>query len=82
MHGLMGPMELNGKKYDGNVPMTPFGGMLKDDELASVLTYVRNNFGNKASSIRAEQVAKVREATKGRQGFYTVEELLKENPMK
>jgi hypothetical protein len=27
MYGLMGPLEINGKKYDDQVPMTPFGGM-------------------------------------------------------
>ena len=82
LHGLMGPFELNGKKYDGLVPMTPFGGILKDDEVAAVLTYVRNNFGNKASAVKPEQVKAVRDATKGRQLFYQADELLKEHPMK
>ena len=31
--------------------MTPFEGLLKDEEVAAVLTYVRNSFGNKASVI-------------------------------
>jgi len=82
LHGLMGPFELDGKKYEGQVPMQAFGGMLKDDEVAAVLTYVRNNFGNKAPAVKAEEVGKVREATKGRQSFYMVDELLKEHPMK
>jgi len=81
LHGLMGPLEVNGKKYDGQVPMTPFGGMLKDDEIAAVLTYVRNSFDNKADPISAEQVKNVREATKDRQVFYQTEELLREHPM-
>ena len=81
LHGLMGPFELNGKKYNGLVPMTPFGGMLKDDEVAAVLTYVRNNFGNKATAVQAAEVTRVREATKSRQGFYIAEELLKEHPL-
>lgn len=34
LYGLMGPIEVNGKKYDGQVPMTPFGGLLNDNELA------------------------------------------------
>ena len=81
LHGMMGPFELNGKKYDGLVPMTPFGGILKDDEVANVLTYVRNNFGNKGSAVQPAQVAQVREATKARQSFYQAEELLKEHPL-
>jgi len=81
LHGLMGPFELHGKKYDGQVPMTPFGGLLKDDEIAAVLTYARNRFDNKADAIHPEQVTKVRVATQERKSFYMVEDLLKEHPM-
>jgi mono/diheme cytochrome c family protein len=80
LHGVMGPFELHGKKYDGQVPMTPFG-MLSDKEVADVLTYVRNSYGNKASAITPDEVAKVREATKGMTGFYQMETLLKEHPL-
>ncbi len=81
LYGLMGPLEINGKKYDGQVPMTPFGGMLKDEEIASVLTFVRNSFGNQAPPIQAQQVQKVRSAYPGRVQFFTTEELLKEHPL-
>ncbi len=81
LHGLMGPFELKGKKYDGQVPMTPFGGMLKDEEVADVLTYIRNHYGNKASAITREQVKKVREETKAHTGFYMMDKLLEEHPM-
>jgi mono/diheme cytochrome c family protein len=82
LHGLMGPFEMNGKKYDGQVPMTPFGGMLDDQEIAAVLTYVRNSFGNKAAAVQPAQVTRVREATKERKMFYQTSELLGEHPMK
>jgi len=81
LHGLIGPFELHGKSYNGQVPMTPFGGLLKDQELADVLTYVRNNFGNKASAITPEQIAKVRKDTAGISSFYQMETLLKEHPL-
>ena len=81
LNGIYGPMEVNGNKYGGQVPMTPFGGMLKDDEIAAVLTYVRNAFGNKASVISPDKVKTVREATKGNKGFYSPNELLKQYPM-
>ncbi len=81
LNGLMGPLEVNGKKYDGAVPMTPFGGMLSDDEIAAVLTYVRNSFGNRAVPIEGSQVKRVRTANPGRMNFYTGEELLKAHPM-
>ncbi len=81
LHGLMGPFELNGKKFDGQVPMTPFGGMLDDQEVADVLTYIRNHYGNKSSAITPEQVKKVREETKDHAGFYMMDKLLEEHPL-
>jgi putative heme-binding domain-containing protein len=55
--------------------MTPFGELLDDDELAAVLTYVRNSFGNTASDITAQKIAEVRVATQSKIGFYSPEEL-------
>jgi mono/diheme cytochrome c family protein len=77
LKGLLGPIEVKGKKYPGVVPMTPFEHILKDDELAAVLTYVRNSFGNKASIITPEQVAKVRAKYKSHIGMYNPADLLK-----
>ena len=79
LHGLFGPIEVNGTKYQGLVPMTPFKG-LSDEEVAAVLTYVRNSFGNQASPILPEQVKSTREKTKDQNGFLNPEKLLKEFP--
>ena len=46
LKGLMGPIEVKGKKYPGLVPMTPFEGMLKDDEIAAV-SYLCEKFFRK-----------------------------------
>lgn len=81
LKGLMGPIEVVGKTYPGQVPMTPFGGLLKDNEVAAVLTYVRNSFGNQASAILPEQVRKVRAATASKVDFYSPDQLLKAHPM-
>jgi mono/diheme cytochrome c family protein len=81
LKGLQGPIEVENVKYGGHVPMTPFEGLLKDDEVAAVLTYVRNSFGNKASAITPAKVKEVREAVKGKEGFYTPTQLLKEHPL-
>lgn len=81
LNGLYGPIEVLGKQYPGQVPMTPYRGMLKDDEMAAVLTYVRNAFGNKASVIKPEKVKEVRAATADKTGFYTPEELLQAHPV-
>ncbi|MGV8880423.1 MAG: PVC-type heme-binding CxxCH protein [Sphingobacteriaceae bacterium] len=81
LKGLTGPMEIMGKKYAGQVPMTPFGGMLNDEEVAAVITYVRNSFGNKASAITPGKVKEVRAAVKDKEGFYSSDELHKEHPL-
>ncbi len=79
LHGLLGPIEVNGTQYQGLVPMTGFKG-LSDDEIAGVLTYVRNSFGNQASPILPAQVKSTREATKDQNGFLNPEKLLKQFP--
>ncbi|TAE24254.1 MAG: dehydrogenase [Cytophagales bacterium] len=81
MHGLYGPIEVSGKKYPGNVPMTPYGQLLTDDEMVDVLNYIRTSFGNAASgSITGAMVKRVREETKNRKGFYKPAELLSQHP--
>ena len=67
MYGLMGEIEVNGVKY--NNVMAPPGippGSLTDDQMANVLTYIRNDWGNSASAVSAEEVATVRASLKGR----------------
>jgi mono/diheme cytochrome c family protein len=84
LHGIHGKIEVNGKTYDpekGVPPMTAFGAILNDKELAAVLTYVRNSWGNKAAPVSAETVKKVRESTKDRSIFWKPEDLLKEHPL-
>lgn len=81
LNGLLGPIEVNGKKYPGQVPMTPFGMMLNDQEIADVLTFVRNSFGNEASPISAAKVKEIRDSIKDKKGFYSPDELLKVHPL-
>jgi mono/diheme cytochrome c family protein len=59
LRGLVGPITVAGKEY--NMP----GGMAAlnfqtDEQIAGVLTYIRNSFGNKASAVKPEQVAALR----------------------
>ncbi|RZS96490.1 putative membrane-bound dehydrogenase-like protein [Cecembia calidifontis] len=81
LKGLLGPMEVLGREYPGQVPMTPYEGMLNDNEIAAVLTYVRNSFGNQAPAIRPEKVKEIRAAVADKKGFYSPAELLKIHPM-
>ena len=67
INGLMGEIEVNGVKY--NNVMAPPGippGSLTDSQIADVLTYIRNEWGNSASAVSASEVAVVRAATKDR----------------
>lgn len=81
LHGLYGPIEVLGKKYPGNVPMTPYGGMLKDEEVVAVINYARNSFGNTSSdAVTLKDVQRVRTETKDQKGFFTPDELLKLHP--
>lgn len=85
LKGLYGPLTFRGKEYGpakGTPPMMGFGPLLKDDELAAVLSYVHQSFGNDLPMVTPAEVAKVREATKDRTLFYMVDEILKENPLK
>jgi len=79
--GIMGPMELNGVKYAGQVPMTPYGGLMTDKEIAAVLTYVRNSFGNKASSIDPAKVKEIRAQIADKKDLYNASSLLIEHPI-
>ncbi|HEY5461638.1 MAG TPA: cytochrome c [Hanamia sp.] len=47
-----------------NNPMPALGTVLKDQQIADVLTYVRNSFGNKTSGITAQEVKTVRDSSK------------------
>jgi len=81
LKGLLGQIYVNGKTYPGQVPMTPFEGLLNDKEVAAVLTYVRNSFGNKASVISPEKVKIVRASVANQKDIYNVSKLLLEHPL-
>lgn len=78
MFGLMGPIKVKGVDY--NLAMPPPGippGSLTDQQIADVLTYIRNDWGNSASSISPAEVAAVRSSVKGRapMQMWTAQEL-------
>ena len=74
LHGLNGPITVKGNQY--NNAMTAFGGILRDEQIANVLTYIRSEWGNNAPAVTADQVAALR-AQLGARGPWTVPELEK-----
>jgi mono/diheme cytochrome c family protein len=58
LNGLDGPIDVNGKTYNGFMP--PHAGILDDHAIASIATYVRSNFGNNAGHVSTLEVKNVR----------------------
>lgn len=73
LNGLQGPVQVKGNNY--NNAMAPWGGVLKDEQIAAVLTYIRNEWGNQAPPIPVEFVASVREENAARTEAWTQPEL-------
>ncbi|MDP4624404.1 MAG: cytochrome c [Akkermansiaceae bacterium] len=74
LRGLAGPIEVNGRVYEFANGMLPMA-YQTNEQIADVLTYVRNSFGNKASAVKPEQVEALRSEVGKPQ--VTVEELTK-----
>lgn len=70
--GMQGPIMVNGTEY--NSIMAPLGAVLSDEDIANVLTYVRQAWGNDYPAVDASVVAKARAAT-GARSMWTVPEL-------
>ena len=67
--GLNGEITVNGTKYNGLMPPST----LNDAEVAEVLTYARNEWGNTGDAVTADEVKAVRTTTR----FKTYEELVR-----
>ena len=61
LKGFSEDVEIDGEYYSNTMPAHDF---LKDQEIADVLTYVRNSFGNKASAVKLAEVTSARAAIK------------------
>lgn len=80
LHGLKGPITVNGKQY-GAAAMPPFGRVAgggynwNEERIAAVLTYIRQSWGNAADAITPEQVAAVLAQEGTNRKEWTAEEL-------
>ena len=61
LHGASGEIKVNGETYNMDMPPMPY---LSDQEVADVLNYIQNNWGNKAKAVAPEQVKAVRQQKK------------------
>jgi len=60
LNGLSGPVTVNGKAYNSVMP--PMSN-LNDDEIANILTYVYQAWGNPGGAVTAAEVEAMRDAT-------------------
>lgn len=75
LHGLKGTIDK--KEYEGVMISMKTN---TDEYIASVLSYIRNDFGNTGSFITPAYVAKIRKETESRKDAYSFEELISEIP--
>lgn len=79
LHGMVGPVHLNGELFKTTAPIMPGQGtMLSDERIAEVLTFVVQTFGGQDAAVivTAEEVKAVREKERDRQVPWTEKELL------
>jgi mono/diheme cytochrome c family protein len=75
LNGIQGPLTVRGARYDGIMPPYGIGVEMSDNQVAAVLTYVRQSWGNRASAITPQDVARERGAPRSVTGPVTAEEL-------
>jgi mono/diheme cytochrome c family protein len=78
--GATGTIEVSGKVWSGGT-MLAMGDQMAGDEnqkaenIAAIISYIRNTFGNKASAVTPKEVADVRSQIKDRNTYFSPEEL-------
>ncbi|EPR69059.1 DUF7133 domain-containing protein [Cyclobacterium qasimii] len=78
LHGLEGPISVSGIKYSSPdiLPVMPSMASLDNGTIANILTYIRNEWDNKAKAVKSSTVADIRISTQGRVFPWKPEELL------
>jgi mono/diheme cytochrome c family protein/glucose/arabinose dehydrogenase len=79
LHGIEGPIEVNGKRYDVPeiLPVMPSHSTMDDADIASILTYIRNEWGNVGGAVSRRTVGMTRVTSQGRVVPWTEAELNK-----
>ncbi len=73
LHGMQGEVTVQGETYNGNMPA--WGTTLSDEEIAAVITHVRQSWDNDYGEVTADEVEAVRSSTEGRSAPWEAEEL-------
>ena len=77
LHGVEGPIEVNGKVYGSPeiLPVMPSHSILDDATISSILTYIRCEWGHTAGPVKPGTVSRLRHRTQGRVQPWKVEDL-------
>lgn len=74
IHGMRGPVTVNQQVFELDMPSLT---VLDDEQIATVLTYVRREWGHGAPPVDTTTVKRIREATANREDAWTEAELLR-----
>jgi len=68
LHGMEGPVTVNGKEYDipDILPSMPSFSTLQDQDIAAIATYIRNSWGHSNPAVSGRLVGGVRFRTQGK----------------
>lgn len=78
LHGITGPITVNGIKYEtpAEMPALYVNPMFTDEKIADIMTYTRNAWSNKAAPVSPDLIKKLRKETADRSGRpYTEKDL-------
>ena len=80
LFGLTGPVRVNGKLYkqpeiNGEMPGIGNNESLSDEQIAQLLSFIRQSWSNKADEVSKEIITRMRSRYAGREKAFTIEEL-------
>ncbi len=74
LHGMRGKIKVKGEEFELDMPAL---GVLDDEQIAALLTYVRREWDHGYAPVTPETVKQVRQETEQREDAWTVADLLK-----
>ncbi|TBX26395.1 DUF7133 domain-containing protein [Jiulongibacter sediminis] len=78
LHGLEGPLTVKGTHYDvpDILPVMPSHSTLNDEDIANIMTYIRNEWGHSAAPVTRRTVGMLRVRSQGKVQPWTARELI------
>jgi len=81
LHGVSGPITVNGKQYEFNAPMPGINNNtdMSDQDIADLISYLNNAFSVSAENVSQDMIKELRKMKPKSGSYFTEEELLKMN---